>query len=84
MEDLKDNSQTHFKSTFLFIVGISGVIFLYVIAVTFLPIPKENIRFVDISFGFLLNLVAQGVNYLTGGSPTLSNKKEASKNEPTK
>lgn len=83
MDDQKDSSQVHFTSTFRYIVGISAVVLMYVVAVTFLPIPKDNIRFVDISFGFLLNLVAQAINYLTGGTPGNTSKKE-NKNENNK
>lgn len=83
MPDDEAPIQTHFISIFRYIVGISTVVLLYVGAVTFLPIPKDNIRFVDISFGFLLNLLAQGINYLTGGNPSGAAKKE-SKNEVDK
>jgi len=64
-----DKMQEHFKPIYYFIAGISAAVMLYVIAVTWIPMPKENQRFVDIAFGFLLNLVGQAVNYLTGGSP---------------
>jgi hypothetical protein len=76
---MMDKIQEHFRSIFWYIVGMSGVIMLYVASVTFLPIPKENQRFVDIAFGFLLNVVAQGVGYLTGGSPL---KKDSSSDKP--
>lgn len=69
------NQPTHFKETYWYVVGLSLLVLLYVIAVTFLPIPKENVRFVDISFGFLLNLLVSNSSYLTGGNPTLTNKK---------
>ena len=60
----------HFRPTFLYICIVSSVVLAYVVAVTFIPIPKENQRFVDIALAFLLGLLAGQSNYLTGGNPT--------------
>jgi len=65
----------HFKETFWYVVGISIAVIGYIIAVTFVSIPKENARFVDIAFGFLLNFLVSNSSYLTGGSPSLGPKK---------
>ena len=55
---------------FWFVVYITTTVFAYIFAVTFLHIPKENMRFVDIAFGFLLGTVmGSGIGYLLGGSP---------------
>lgn len=53
-----------------YVVYITSIVFIYIFCVTFCPIPKQNIRFVDIAFGFLLGTVlGSGVSYLLGGSP---------------
>lgn len=67
--------EMHFKQVFGYIVSISIIVLGYVIAVTFLPIPKDNSRFVDISFGFLLNFLANAAAYLIGGNPVGTPKK---------
>lgn len=59
----------HFKPIFSYVVGISATILLYVVAVTFLTIPEKNARFVDIAFGFLLNIFGNSSSYLIGGNP---------------
>lgn len=70
MEQQPDQfKEMHFKPIYNYVIVISLIVLGYVIAVTFLPIPIDNIRFVDISFGFLLNLLAQNASYLTGGTP---------------
>ncbi len=54
---------------FWYVVGGSIFVSLYVVAITFIPIPKENIRFVDTSLGFLLGTVLGScINYLLGGN----------------
>lgn len=77
-----EKSTPHFKETFWYVVGISAVVLLYVISVTFLPIPKENTRFVDIAFGFLLNLLVSNASYLTGGNPSAFGKRNEDLNLP--
>lgn len=67
-------SNNHFKAVFGYVVGISVCIMLYVVAVTFLPIPEKNQRFVDIAFGFLLNIFGTASAYLLGGNPTPNKK----------
>lgn len=55
---------------FWYVVFITTVVLGYVFCVTFCHIPKENLRFVDIAFGFLLGTVLGGATaYLLGGSP---------------
>jgi hypothetical protein len=75
-----DRGTTHFSAIYWYVVGISVLVLLYVASVTFLPIPKENTRFVDIAFGFLLNLLVSAGAYLTGGTPSLSAKKSEDTN----
>lgn len=57
------------------------MILVYVGAITFFPIPKENQRFVDIALAFLLGFVSANASYLTGGNP--SNLKKLGENSPT-
>lgn len=66
----------HFKSIFGYVVGISITILAYVVAVTFLNIPEKNARFVDIAFGFLLNIFGNSAAYLIGGNPANSKKND--------
>lgn len=66
---IKTIMKDHFKPIFIFVCIISFLIIGYVVAITFLPIPKENQRFVDIALAFLLGLLAGNSNYLTGGNP---------------
>lgn len=43
---------------------------LYNFLVTFIPIPKENLRFADTAQGFFLGtLISAIVSYYTGASP---------------
>jgi hypothetical protein len=67
---------------FWFIAGSCGFVFLYITAITFIPIPESNIRFVDIALSFLMGTVLGNSNgYLLGGSP--EKKKEDKKDENT-
>lgn len=72
---MPDNNN-HFTSVFGYVVGISTAILLYVVAVTFLPVPEKNARFVDIAFGFLLNIFGSASAYLIGGNPNPNKKNE--------
>jgi uncharacterized membrane protein YbhN (UPF0104 family) len=71
-----EEKNMHFKSIFGYVVGISVSILAYVVAVTFLNIPEKNARFVDIAFGFLLNIFGNSAAYLIGGNPTNSKKND--------
>lgn len=71
---MEDKGTSHFKEIFWYVVGLSAAVMLYVVAVTFFEIPKEASGYVNIAFGFLLNMFASNSSYLTGGNPN-SNKK---------
>jgi len=60
----------HFRNIFRYIASTTGVVLLYVLLITFIPIPKENQRFVDIALAFLLGWISSNSQYLTGGSAT--------------
>lgn len=78
-----EEKSIHFKSIFGYVVGISATILLYVVAVTFLPIPEKNARFVDIAFGFLLNIFGSSSSYLIGGNPTQTKKADGNISIPS-
>lgn len=71
----------HFDKTFWYISGTSLIVLIYVIMITFFPIPKENQRFVDIALAFLLGFISANASYLTGGNPNAP-KKPADSNNP--
>lgn len=55
----KPKSYTPFLNFFAF--WIMSWIFAYIAAITFIPVPKENIRFADTCIGFLLGVVVMGI-----------------------
>lgn len=64
---MDQNSNTRFINTYVAIT--TSFVLLYICAITFIPIPKDNVRFVDVSLGFLLGTVlTAGVSYYLGGS----------------
>lgn len=69
-----ENKEAHFEKIYYFIVGIVALIFAYIFTVTFVTIPKDNVRFVDSAFGFLLGVLSSAVAYLVGGNPSLQKK----------
>lgn len=70
MTEIKDMEHRRFSMIYRFIFFNTIVVFVYVAAITFIPIPKENQRFADTILGFLLGtLLAGGNSYLLGGSP---------------
>lgn len=71
-----EEKQAHFRFIFWYVVGVSVGIMFYIVAVTFLPIPEKNSRFVDIAFGFLLNIFGTATAYLLGGNPAATKKGE--------
>src|SRR5688572_28755590 len=61
----------HFNKIFWYIVVTTLLVFGYLCAITFIVIPKENVRFADTILGFLLGtLLSGGAAYLLGGSPS--------------
>ena len=60
----------HFKRIYQYITTVTYIVLAYVIAITFIPIPKESQRFVDISLAFLLGFLSSNSQYLTGGNPS--------------
>jgi hypothetical protein len=54
---------------FYFLCGSVFLVFVYIFLITFLHIPKDNIRFADTSSSFLLGAVIGGsFGYLVTGS----------------
>jgi hypothetical protein len=59
-----------FNKTFGYICFTTVFVLLYILAVTFIPIPEKNQRYADIALGFLIGTVLTGgMMWLTGGSP---------------
>jgi len=75
---MEDKGTPHFKEIFWYVVGLSAAVMLYVVAVTFFEIPKEASGYVNIAFGFLLNMFASNSSYLTGGNPNNNKKNDDS------
>lgn len=71
---MSENKDSHFSLTFWFVAGTTFFVLLYIPAITFFPIPKENQRFVDIALAFLLGYISSNASYLTGGNPTTGKK----------
>lgn len=59
MEPGADDWEARFTRRFLayFAVWVVTVVFAYIAAITFLPIPETNVRFADTALGFLLGTV---------------------------
>lgn len=55
-----------FDKIYWYVVGITGIVLIYVFAITFVHIPKENLRFVDTSLGFLLGVMASEARRMGG------------------
>lgn len=67
--------QNSSKFIYYYVGLTTGFVLLYVCAVTFMSIPKENVRFVDTVLGFLLGTVLSGgISYFLGGTNTIKHK----------
>lgn len=66
----------HFDKIYLYVCITSLVVLIYVLCITFLPIPEKNQRFVDIALAFLLGFISSNSGYLTGGNPLQTKKTE--------
>ena len=65
----------HFDKVFWFISAAVGFVLIYIMAITFIPIPKENIRFADTALSFLMgSVIGACISYLVGGNPAQSKK----------
>lgn len=50
------------------------LVFVFVFCITFIPIPKDNLRFADTSLGFFLGTIMAGcIGYYTGSNPKKGN-----------
>lgn len=68
---MADQNNPHFREIYFFCLLVFTSGFLYIIAVTFLAIPKENQRIVDTATGFVLgSMIMSAIGYLLGGNPT--------------
>lgn len=65
-----DSKDKHETMVFWFVVGLTVFGLCYIAAITYIPIPKDNIRFADTCLGFMLGTALMaGISYLLGGSP---------------
>jgi zinc transporter ZupT len=79
MQKVALNQGDIFSKRFIyyFAIGITSISFLYIFLVTFVPIPKDNVRFADTVLGFLLGIgLAQIFNFFYGSSKSSSDKTE--------
>lgn len=66
---------SHNNKIFWFVVGCTSFVFVYIVGITFLPIPKDSVRFADTNQGFLLGTVLGAcISYFLGGNPNDTNK----------
>jgi len=63
-------SENHFDKIYWFIVGVCAAVLLFIVAVVFLHIPKENQRNADTAIAYLFGLMSGCAAYLVGSSPT--------------
>jgi len=63
-----ENQDNHFDKIFWYIAGATFLVLLYVMLITFFPVPEKSQRFVDIALAFLLGWVSSNSQYLTGGN----------------
>lgn len=67
---LAEKDNIHPDKIYWFAIYITTFCFLYVSAITFFHIPKENIRFADSCQGFLLGTaLTASIGYLLMGTP---------------
>ena len=68
----------HFKMIFWLLAGCMAAAFVYIYLITFMVIPKENIRFADTAQGFMLGTVIAGIlGFFIGASVMNSKNKPA-------
>lgn len=67
----------HEKRVFYLLACLIGMAVLYVYLITFISIPKENIRFADTTLGFFLGtLITSILSYYIGSNPKADKKNE--------
>lgn len=73
----------NFTKIFWFLVGTVGFTLVYFACITFIPIPKENIRFADSIGSFLQGaILGQAFGFLVGGNP-MSKKADVTTQSPS-
>lgn len=65
----------NFNKLFWFVVGLVVFGLGYMVALTFIPIPKENMRFADTSIGWVQgSVVTMAISFLLGGNAAVTKK----------
>ena len=65
-----NQTNDNFKHIFWFVVGMCSAILIFIVAVTFIPIPKENQRNADTALAFLFGLMGGCAAFLIGSGPS--------------
>lgn len=61
-----------FVLIFWFCAGMAASGLIFLAALIFVPIPKDNIQMANVALGFITGtLITAAIQYLTGGSPTI-------------
>jgi hypothetical protein len=69
------NQNSHFDKLYWFCVGIVTYGMIFLTALVWMPIPKENIRFADVILGFITgSLVTGAIGFLLGGTAPTAKK----------
>lgn len=69
------DNNSHFEKIFWFVVSSVAMVMIYIFAITFFPIPKENVRFADTALSFLMGtVVGNGIGYFLGGNAIATKK----------
>ena len=67
------------NKVFWLLAVLCALVMLYIFAITFIGIPKENVRFADTSQGFFLGTILGSIiAYYVGGTAPIAKKKEDS------
>lgn len=77
------DSNRHFEKIFWFASICVFLVILYIFACTFLPIPKENVRFADNALSFLMGAIISSVmGYFLAGNPSIKKIPETKPTDP--
>lgn len=70
--------ENQFNKLFWLCVGLISTGFLFLVALVWIPIPEANIRFADVTQGFVTgSMVTGAIGYLLGGNPNNAKKQTA-------
>ncbi len=74
---MADQNNPHFRELFWFAVSIEFLGLLFLAALIWAPVPKENQTMATATFGFLTaTVIAVPLSYLLGGNPAQAKAKD--------